>query len=127
MVQDALFAQGDFKAAASANRRGLTKVPDVVDRPIDIARQYGDQNDLREHIDRLQSFTQDHPEEEEAWFLLGYVMYSVGQPGVAADAWEKALAINTNDTQAAILRDAARRVTGTRDPAPPTAPSDDKQ
>jgi tetratricopeptide (TPR) repeat protein len=108
------FALGDYSASADALRRGLSAAPDIVDRPIDITRQYGSSDDLARHIQSLQLHLASRPADADAWFVLGYVEYSSGRPTEAARAFEKAAGLDSDDSYAAILRDAARRVSETR-------------
>lgn len=104
------FAVGDFQAAAEAIRRGLAMVPDVVDQPIDVVRQYGVEGDFERHLQSLQRYVSANPQDQDAWFLLGYLTYAGGRPADAIVALEKAAAINPQDTYAAVLRDAVKRV-----------------
>jgi len=105
------FAIGDFQAAAQAVRRGLALVPDVVDQPIDVSRQYGVEGDFERHLQSLQRYVSANPQDQDGWFLLGYLAYAGGKPADAIRALEKAAAINPQDTYAAVLRDAVKRVT----------------
>lgn len=105
------FAMGSYDAAADAIRRGLGRVPDVIDRPIDIGRQYGDADDLRAHLQALQLYVAAHPGDANAWFVLGYTRYSTGEPAAGLRAFSKAASLNPNDSYAGVLRDAAERVT----------------
>ncbi len=105
------FALGGYDAAADAIRRGLGLVPDVIDRPIDVSRQYGGAEDLRSHMGALDSHVVARPDDANAWFVLGYVRFSTGEPESAAIAFSKAASLQPGDPYAAILRDAAARVT----------------
>ncbi|MEE9296501.1 MAG: tetratricopeptide repeat protein [Phycisphaerae bacterium] len=100
----------DYTAAADAVRRGLRFAPDVVDRPIDITRQFGDVQELSRHIQALQLHLAAEPSDADAWFVLGYVQYSSGRPEEAARAYSKAASLNPADPYAPVLRDAANRV-----------------
>lgn len=104
------FAVGEYDPAAEAVRRGAALVPDVIDLPIDVVRQYGQPKDFETHLQALQLYAAAHPEDQNAWFLLGYVMYSSGKPQEAQRAFEKAVKLNPSDTYAAVFRDAAGRV-----------------
>ena len=105
------FALGGYDASADAIRRGLGLVPDVIDRPIDVSRQYGGAAELRSHLGALESHVEAHPDDANAWFVLGYVRFSTGEPESAAAAFAKAASLRPDDPYAAILRDAAGRVT----------------
>jgi len=104
------FALGDYQAAAAAVRRGVALVPDVIDAPIDVVRQYGEAKDFETHMQGLQLYVASHPEDQNAWFLLGYVRYSSGNPQEAAEAFTKAAGLDPNDTYAAVFRDAVDHV-----------------
>jgi tetratricopeptide (TPR) repeat protein len=104
------FAVGEYDPAAEAVRRGAALVPDVIDLPIDVVRQYGKPKDFETHLQALQLYAAAHPDDQNAWFLLGYVMYSSGKPEEAQRAFEKAAKLNPSDTYAAVFRDAAGRV-----------------
>ena len=108
------FAVGDYQAAARAIRRGAALAPDVVDRPIDVTRQYGKTDDYRRHVQALQLYVASHPDQQDAWFLLGYIHYSSGEPIEALRAFEKAAALDPADTYAAVFRDAANRMSTVR-------------
>lgn len=104
------FALGEYVPAAGAVRRGLSLVPDVIDRPIDITRQYGSAADLARHTEALKTYADSHAGDADGWFLLGHIYYSSGNPDDAARVLAKATALNPFDTHAAVLRDAATRV-----------------
>ena len=108
-----LFAVGDYEAAARAVRRGLALAPDVADRPIDVSRQYRTAEDFQGHLQSLRLHVAAHPEQQDAWFLLGYLRFSNGRPVEAMRALEKAASLDPQDTYAAVLRDAAARVQAT--------------
>ena len=104
------FALGEYGPAAGAARRGLSLVPDVIDRPIDITRQYGSAGDLARHTESLKTYTDSHAGDADAWFLLGYIYFSSGHPDDAARVLDQAASLNPFDTHAAVLRDAAARL-----------------
>ncbi len=104
------FALSDYRAAADALRRGLSLAPDVLDRPIDIARQYGKPEELATHIQNVQLHLSARPDDASAWFVLGYVEYSRGDAESAVRALTKAASLDPDDVYAATLRDAASRV-----------------
>lgn len=104
------FALGDYAAAAGAVRRGLSLVPDVVDLPLDITRVYASAADLEGHVRSLRKHVESFPDDQDAWFLLGYVLYSSGDAPGAVVALTRAASIDPLDTFAAVLRDAASRV-----------------
>jgi len=104
------FAVGDYQPAAAAVRRGLASVPDIVDAPLDIVRQYGEPKDFEMHMQALQLYVASHPDDQNAWFLMGYVLYSSGHPEKAASAFAKAAKLDPSDTYAAVLHDAVKRV-----------------
>jgi len=107
----ALFAQENYAAAAGAIRRGLSLVPDVIDRPIDVQRMYDSEADLIEHVQTLRLHVAANPNDADAWLVLGYVLYSSGDPEGAYRALEQASQFAASDTVTAILRDAAKAVT----------------
>jgi hypothetical protein len=104
------FAVGEYEAAAEAVRRGAALVPDVIDLPIDVVRQYGNASDFERHLAALRSYATGHPQDQNAWFLLGYMLYSSGRPEEAGRAFERAAKLNPSDAYAAVYRDAASRV-----------------
>ncbi len=104
------FASGEYEAAAGAIRRGLAMVPDVIDRPVDITRQYGQVDDFKQHVQNLRSHVAANPGDGDAWFVLGYVLFSSGQPQEAAEALQKASAIYPDDAYAAVLGDVVKRI-----------------
>ncbi len=106
----ALFSQENYSAAAGAIRRGLSLVPDVIDRPIDVQRMYGNDGDLIAHVQTLRLHVAANPTDADAWLVLGYILYSSGDPVGASQAMDRAAGLAPGDTVAAILRDAAEAV-----------------
>ncbi len=106
----ALFAEGQYTASAGAIRRGISLVPDVIDRPVDAARMYGDQDSLESHIQQLRLHVAAEPSDADAWLVLGYVLYSSGDPEGAVRAFDRSAQIDSANPVSAIMRDAARIV-----------------
>lgn len=106
----ALFAEGQYTAASGAIRRGISLVPDVIDRPIDIVRMYGSQEDLESHIQQLRLHVAADPADSRAWLVLGYVLYSSGDPVGASRALDRAANLDPDNPVSAIMRDAANLV-----------------
>jgi tetratricopeptide (TPR) repeat protein len=106
----ALLSERNFTAAASAVRRGLSLAPDVIDRPVDLVRLYGDRDSFYKHVSNLVSYVSDSRGDADALFLLGFIQYSSGEPREAARSLGQAAKLAPGDTFAAVLRDAAERV-----------------
>lgn len=72
ILSDALFATGDYHAAAQAIRRALEKDPNLAKSRADKREFYADPAVFAEHMERLESFTKDFPEDADGMLVLGY-------------------------------------------------------
>lgn len=111
------FAGGDYSLAAMALRRGLTMVPDAIDRPLDLLHFYADPGELEAHLLAATTHLAQHPDDAYGWFVLGYVHFGRGDAVGALAAFDRAVALDSQDQLAYLLRDAA--LAAVRPTAPP--------
>ncbi|HSW47326.1 MAG TPA: hypothetical protein VLM89_17315 [Phycisphaerae bacterium] len=93
----ARFATGDYAVAAIAIRRGVSRLPDIVNSPFDIRDRYGNQEDLSRHIQALNSFLVQQPDNVDALVVAGFVQHFTGQRDAARGAFEQLRQISRPD------------------------------
>ncbi|MCH8146588.1 MAG: tetratricopeptide repeat protein [Planctomycetes bacterium] len=104
------FAQGQYDVAASAFRRALMEVPELIDYPIDLRTVYDDPTVLTTQLGRLARVRSAHSADTELAFLLGYLYYATGDPQGAVSTLGALTNEDSDDTLARLVRDAAIRV-----------------
>lgn len=104
----ARFATGDYQISALAVRRAVRRMPEVVDSAFDIRGRYGDLHDFEVHLARLEQFLADHPDDEDAWMVLGFVRHFSGQRQLAAETFQRLTAMDGADVEAVELFLAAK-------------------
>ncbi len=104
------FAMRDYEVAGLALHRALLTTPALIDYPVDVRSLYEPPILFEKQLTDLDRFVGGHADHRGALLLLGYLHYGSGQA-------ERALAIvtrlsesNTDDSVAAVLRDAIVRV-----------------
>lgn len=103
------FALGEYSAAAEAFRRALSADPDLLDRLPDVSTAYGARESFEMHLGALARFLESNPTHTDARFVLGLVLFSVGDAQSAIAELSRVLHRNPRDTAAYLLRDAALR------------------
>jgi len=103
------FALGEYSAAAEAFRRALSADPDLLDRLPDVSTAYGTRESFEMHLGALARFLESNPTHTDARFVLGLVLFSVGDAQSAIAELSRVLHRNPRDTAAYLLRDAALR------------------
>ena len=81
--------RGDYNLAAGHFRTAVATTPGAgwLLEAGDIQAMYGEPEDFRKRIARLESFLQTHPDHRNAWFVLGAEQFFSGHPRVAVDAF----------------------------------------
>lgn len=70
-----LFAVGDYEGAAQALRRGVQLYPALLAVPMHRRDFYGDRRVFDAQLALLQRYVQEHPDHQDARFLLGYNLF----------------------------------------------------
>lgn len=98
-LSQALFAVGDYGAAAGAAHQGIAMQDDAAWGGIvkDFGRFYGNPNDYTEQLRRLEKFANQHAEAPYARFLLGYQYGFLGYPTEGRRELEKAVSLESRD------------------------------
>jgi len=71
----ARFATGDYPVAAIAIRRGVSRLPEIVNSTFDIRERYGNPADLDRHLQALQTFLNEHPDHVDGLLVFGFVQH----------------------------------------------------
>ena len=128
----ARFATGDYAVAAIAIRRGVSRVPDIINSSFDIRERYGNAADLDRHMQALQSFVRQRPDNADALLVLGFVQHFTDQREAARQTFDRLRQVSPPDAGLAgtflsakplPLPPAAAPGDTQQPPAPPTAPS----
>jgi tetratricopeptide (TPR) repeat protein len=83
----ARFATGHYGQSAGLIRRGTEMFPEVVDTVFDLRDRYGKIEDFEQHVQGLELWVQDHPEDLDAHVVLGFVYHFTGQRPWAAEVF----------------------------------------
>ncbi len=110
------FAMRDYEVAGIALQRALLTTPALIEYPVDVRGLYEPPFLFEAQLKHLSGFVERHTDHRGALLLLGYLHYASGQA-------ERALVIvtalsesDTDDSVAAVLRDAIVRVGRGRQP-----------
>jgi len=80
-------ARGQYAEAANRIREAMTAEPGWLINAPDIQSIYGEPSDFARLIAKLESHVQAHPNDRDAWFLLGAQWYLSGQSRKASDVF----------------------------------------
>ena len=83
------FATGDYQISALAVRRGIRRIPEVVDSAFDVRSRYGNVDHFRDHLARLEAYLVDHRDDSDAWIVLGFVKHFSGEREHAAEIFRR--------------------------------------
>jgi hypothetical protein len=83
------FVRGAYGEAASRLREALTVQPGWLITAGDIQSLYGEPADFARHMARLGSYVQTHPEDRDAWLVLGAQFFLTGRTVKAADIFKR--------------------------------------
>jgi tetratricopeptide (TPR) repeat protein len=79
--------RGDYKTAANRLREAETAQPGWIETAPDIQSLYGEPADFSRLIARLESYVQIHPDDRDAWLILGAQWFLTGRTARAADVF----------------------------------------
>jgi tetratricopeptide (TPR) repeat protein len=88
LVQIAL-ARGKYAAAANRLREAETAQPGWIVTAPDIQAIYGEPAEFAHQIARLESYVQSHPQDRDAWLVLGAEWFLTGRTTRAADVFQR--------------------------------------
>jgi tetratricopeptide (TPR) repeat protein len=81
--------RGQYGEAAKRLREALTAQPNWLATAPDIEAIYGEPTEFARQIARLQSHLQVHPEDRDAWLVLGAQWFLSGRTASAADVFQR--------------------------------------
>jgi tetratricopeptide (TPR) repeat protein len=84
----ARFATEDYRISALAIRRGISQFPELVDSAFNIVDRYGDKDDFKDHLEELEEYVEDHPENADGWLVMGFVQHFMHARERAAKTFE---------------------------------------
>lgn len=95
-------AEGDPALASASVRLALKEFPQILDRPLDVRPMYLDRQTLDAQLAALFAHVARHPEDRDARFLLGYVLFTIEDP---RGAWDVLVPLTTDGEADAIAAD----------------------
>ena len=95
-----LFALGRYAEAAASIREGMARYPDW--RKVSMNRRsvYRDPTEFDQRLSHLKAWVEDHPEETDVGFLLGYYYYFTQQPQRAQETFQRVIELDPRDREA---------------------------
>jgi hypothetical protein len=103
LAQVALF-RARYAEAAELLREAQTAQPRWLEHPPDVQVLYPEPGDFARQIARLESHLQAHPNDRDAWLVLGAQWYLSGRTHRAADVFLRLTDRKPDDTLAAFLK-----------------------
>jgi tetratricopeptide (TPR) repeat protein len=82
-------ARGNFTEAANRLREAETAEPGWIVNAPDIQSIYGEPGEFARSIARLESYLQVHPDDRDAWLVLGAQWFLTGRTAKAADVFKR--------------------------------------
>jgi cytochrome c-type biogenesis protein CcmH/NrfG len=79
----------EYAEAAHRIREAETAQPGWITTAPDIQAIYAEPSDFARHLARLESHLQMHPDDRDAWLVLGAELYLSGRTGRAADVFQR--------------------------------------
>jgi len=95
--------RGQYAEAAHRYREAMTADPGWLINAPDIQSIYGEPSDFSKQIAKLEAHLQAHPNDRDAWFVLGAQWYLSGQSRKAADVFLRLTDREVDATLAAFL------------------------
>jgi tetratricopeptide (TPR) repeat protein len=118
----ARFATGDYAVSAIAIRRGVSKFPGVVNAAFDVRDRYGRPDDFEPQMVQLERFVQVHPDDIDAWLVLGFIRHFSDQRELSARTFQ--LLLKTADESDAMIAEIFLTADPLPDPAEQQEPED---
>jgi hypothetical protein len=81
--------RGNYSDAALRLREAETAEPGWIVNAPDIQSIFGEPTDFTRHIARLESHVQTHPDDRDAWLVLGAEWFLSGRTARAADVFKR--------------------------------------
>jgi Tetratricopeptide repeat len=81
--------RGHYAEAAAQLREAETAQPGWIITSGDIQALYGEPADFAKHLGRLESYVQAHPDDRDAWLVLGAELFLSGRTTKAADVFKR--------------------------------------
>lgn len=97
----ARFATGDYAISAIAIRRGIRRVCEVVNSGFDIRDRYSKPEDFEQHVQMLEDYLAEHPENADAVLVAGFVLHFAGQYDEAAEVFNELKRLSPSDADVA--------------------------
>jgi cytochrome c-type biogenesis protein CcmH/NrfG len=82
-------ARGTYSVAANRLREAETAQPGWLVNATDVQAIYGEPAEFARQIARLESYVQAHPDDREAWLVLGAEWFLSGRTARAADVFQR--------------------------------------
>ncbi len=83
------FVRGAYADAATRLREAETVQPGWLVTAGDIQPIFGEPTEFARHMGRLQSYVQAHPQDRDAWLVLGAEFFLTGRTAKAADVFKR--------------------------------------
>ena len=83
------FVRGNYTDAALRLREAETAEPGWIITAPDIQPIFGDPTEFARHIAKLESYIQSHPDDRDAWLVLGAEWFLTSRTAKAADVFER--------------------------------------
>lgn len=93
----ARFATGDYPVSAIAIRRGIRRLPDVVNSLFDIRDRYNQLAHFDRHYEVLVEYVSENPENIDGQIVLGFVQHFTGQREPAAETFKRVAELSEAD------------------------------
>jgi len=82
-------ARGNYTEAANRLREAETAEPGWIITAPDIQSIYGEPAEFSRNLSRLESYLQVHPDDRDAWLVLGAQWFLTGRTAKAADVFKR--------------------------------------
>jgi hypothetical protein len=82
-------ARGNYTEAAKGLREAQTAEPGWIITAPDIQSMYGEPAEFSRTLSRLESYLQVHPDDRDAWLVLGAQLFLTGRTARAADVFKR--------------------------------------
>lgn len=97
----ARFATGDYAISAIAIRRGIRRLCEVVNSGFDIRDRYSNQEDFNRHVEMLEKFLDERPDNVDANLVAGFVLHFAGQHDEAVQVFNELKRLSPSDVDVA--------------------------
>ncbi len=101
--------RGKYAEAAENLREAQAADPRWLDNPRDIQALFGDPSDFAAQIAKLETHLQVHPEDRDAWMMLGINELLTGEARAAADIFLRLTGDDSDPALSAFLDASTRR------------------